>query len=221
VHIKQVPLKDIFNIRKLKLIRIVQPYTMIGYRRLSKLYDKAAYLERKQINGSFVECGVHNGGSAGIISSVAKDNGKRNVWLLDSWEGLPEPAESDVSYTGVVGKGGMCLGHEEKVEELLFKNLKLDDRKIYLVKGWFKETIPLCKSDIGSIALLHLDCDWYESVKFCLDELYDNVVKNGFIFIDDYGHWEGCRRAVDEFLEERNLMVGLTKIDYTGVYFQK
>lgn len=77
------------------------------------------------------------------------------------------------------------------------------------------------KKSIGRIALLHLDCDWYESVKFCLNELYDNVVQGGFIFIDDYGAWRGCKKAVDEFMKERNLKIGLIQIDYTGVYFQK
>jgi len=221
VLIRNIPIKDFVNIRKINLIRTVQPYTLISYPRLSKLYEKATYLERKKINGSFVEGGVFNGGSAGIITSIAKHNKNRHIWLFDSWEGLPEPSEEDISYIGTLGQKGMALGYEEKVKELLFKKLKLNNNKIHLVKGWFNDTIPPHKKDIGKIALLHLDCDWYESVKFCLEELYDNVVKYGFIFIDDYGHWEGCKRAVDEFIEERNLRIELIKIDYTGVYFQK
>ena len=221
MRIRDIPLRDLLNIRKTNLLVRVQPYTLLSYHRLSKLYEKATFLERKQINGSFVECGVYNGGSAGIIAAVARHNRNRHIWLFDSWEGLPKPAESDVSYTGSAGEEGMCLGYEEKVRELLFTNLRLDDCNIHLIRGWFNKTIHPCKSDIGAIALLHLDCDWYESVKFCLEELYDNVVKGGFIFIDDYGHWEGCRRAVDEFIEGRNLRIGLTQIDYTGVYFQK
>ena len=219
--IKNIPIKDFVNILKIKLILAVQPYTMITYPRLSKLYEKATYLERKKINGSFVECGVCKGGSAGIITSVAKHNKNRHIWLFDSWQGLPEPSQDDISYRREKGQKGLCLGYEENVKELLFKKLKLSDNNIHLVKGWFNDTIPPHKKDIGKIALLHLDCDWYESVKFCLEELYDNVVKDGFIFIDDYGHWEGCKRAVDEFIQERNLGIELIKIDYTGVYFQR
>lgn len=219
--IKNIPIKDFVNIRKINLIHAVQPYTLTTYPRLSKIYEKAVRLEREKINGSFVECGVCNGGSAGIIASVAKHNENRQIWLFDSWEGLPEPGEDDISYTGEPGQRGMCLGSKEKVKELLFKKLKLNSNKVHLIKGWFNDTIPFHKKDIGKIALLHLDCDWYESVKFCFEELYDNVVKDGFIFIDDYGHWKGCRRAVDEFIEERNLRIELIKIDYTGVYFQK
>lgn len=115
----------------------------------------------------------------------------------------------------------MGLGYEEKVRELLFKKLKLDNKVIHLVKGWFNDTLPIHKNDIGKIALLHLDCDWYESVKICLEELYDSVIEGGFIFIDDYGHWRGCKKAVDEFIKERDLKIELVKSDYTGVYFQK
>ena len=97
----------------------------------------------------------------------------------------------------------------------------MHNKKLYFVKGWFNNTIPIHKKSIGKIALLHLDCDWYESVKFCLEELYDNIIKGGFIIIDDYGHWKGCKKAVDEFIENRNLRIELGKIDYTGVYFRK
>jgi len=115
----------------------------------------------------------------------------------------------------------MALGSEEKVRELLFQKLKLSQKTIHLVKGWFKDTLPIHKKHIGAIALLHLDCDWYESVKFCLDELYDSVTPGGLIFIDDYGHWIGCKKATDEFMKKRNLEIELIKIDYTGVYLQK
>jgi len=219
--IREIPINDFVKIRKINLILTARSYTQLSYPRLSKLYEKASYLEREKINGSFVECGVWNGGSAGIIASVARYNKNRHIWLFDSWEGLPKPTEDDISYIGEPGQEGMSLGYEEKVKELLFKKLKLNSSKVYLVRGWFNNTIPSHKKDIGEIALLHLDCDWYESVKLCLEELYDNVINGGFIFIDDYGHWKGCRRAVDEFVEERNLRIELIKIDYTGAYFQK
>ncbi|HEX9665140.1 MAG TPA: TylF/MycF/NovP-related O-methyltransferase [Thermodesulfobacteriota bacterium] len=219
--IRTIPIKDFVDLTKIKLILSVRPYTQITYPRLSKLYEKATWIERKEIDGSFVECGVCNGGSAGLIASVAKRNKNRHIWLFDSWEGLPAPSQKDVSYLGTKGQKGMALGYEDKVRQLLFNKLKLENKNIHLVKGWFNEAIPPRKTEIGGIALLHLDCDWYESVKFCLEELCDSVVNGGFIFIDDYGHWEGCRRAVDEFIEGRNLKIKLIKIDYTGVYFQK
>ena len=214
-------IRDLISPRKIKLIATVKPYTMITYPRLSELYEKVAFLETQNMQGSFVELGVCNGGSAGIMASISSHNLKRSIWLFDSWEGMPEPTEFDISSFGIQAQKGLAMGDEKKVRELLFKKLKLNDGKIHLVKGWFHETIPIYKRDIGKIALLHLDCDWYESVLFCLDELYDSVVENGFVFIDDYGDWEGCKKAVDEFVEKRNLKIELTRVDRTGVYFQK
>jgi hypothetical protein len=97
----------------------------------------------------------------------------------------------------------------------------LNQETTHLIKGWFNDTLSAHKERIGKIALLHLDGDWYESVKVCLDELYDSVIQGGFIVIDDYGHWQGCRKATDEFIKQRNLKIDLSSTDYTGVYFQK
>jgi len=200
--VSSIPPKDFLNLRKIKLLFSVRHYTLLAYPRLSALYDAGLYLEQKRIRGSFVECGVWKGGSAGVLASVCRDKG-RQVWLLDSWEGLPEPTEEDISCTGKQGRKGMDLGSQETAKELLFKKLKLDPPNVHLVRGWFKETIPAVNDAIGEIALLHLDCDWYESVKCCLEHLYDRVVDGGFVFVDDYGHWRGCKRAVDEFSDRR------------------
>ena len=175
-----IHIKDFLHIRKnmqkIKLIFVVKPYTMLSYPRLSMLYDLAFHLEERKINGSFVECGVWNGGSAGIVAAVAKHNKNRHVWLFDSWGGLPEPSERDISYNLESGRKGMALGFEERVIELIFKKLKLDSKRIHLVKGWFIDTLSIHKKDMGTIALLHLDCDWHESIKLCLEQLYDSGV---------------------------------------------
>lgn len=176
---------------KLKLIKKVRPYTMVGYLRLSKLYDLSSELNKKNIIGDFVECGVWNGGSAGALSFIAQKNslvGKRNVWLFDSFEGLPEPTEEDgelaASYIQHKPQGrllpiGQCVGSELKVKELLFEKLNLNTERINIVKGWFQNTIPEFKDKIESISLLHLDGDWYESTKVCLENLYPKVVGGG------------------------------------------
>ena len=224
LFLKSIRLKDflhINNLKKIKLIFIVKPYTMLWYPRLSKLYAIASYLEINKIQGDFVECGVWNGGSAGIIASIAKDNKNRNIYLFDSWEGQPTPTKWDINYKGLQAEKGMDLGIKEKVEELLFRRLKLDNKGIHLIKGWLNETLPFYKNKIGEIALLHLDCDLYQSVKFCLEILYPNLISGGFVVIDDYGYWRGCKKAVDEFIEENKLKINLIKIDYTGVYFRK
>ena len=212
-----IPKRDFLYISKVRLIWTVRPYTMLLYARLSALYEAARRLEKEGIEGSFVECGVWNGGSAGVVAAVAKE---RHIWLFDSWKGLPEPSIYDISLRGQPGQKGMALGSEEKARELLFEKLKLNDGTIHLVRGWFSDSLPARKNEVGQIALLHLDCDWYESVKLCLEELYDRVVIGGYVFIDDYGHWRGCKKAVDEFIKKRTLGVELVRIDYTGVCFR-
>jgi O-methyltransferase len=216
-----IPIRDFATLHKVRLVLRVQPYTMLRYRRLSMLYDIATHLERKGIDGSFVECGVWNGGSAGLVAKVAEHNGNRHIWLFDSWEGLPEPTSSDVTCGGQCGEKGMALGSEGKVNELMLRKLKLSRNRVHLVKGWFQNTLKPHKRDIGEIALLHLDCDFYESVKLCLEELYDKVRVGGFVVIDDYGYWRGCKKAVDEFIENRGSGTKLNNIDYSAVYFRR
>ena len=180
--------------------------SLLDYSRLNNLYSVISYLRTKNIEGSFVECGVMNGGSAGLMALFGKD---RQTWLFDSWDGLPEPSKYDVKFGGPKGKKGTDKGSEEKVRELIFSRLKLEKERIYLIKGWFKDTLPCHVEDIGKIAFLHLDCDWYESVKLCLESLYSSVVDNGIIVVDDYMDWMGCSRAVDEFIEKESADIRL------------
>lgn len=210
---------DFLNFKKIVLIIKVKPYTLLSYRRLSNLYERGGGL--KIAYDSLVECGSWNGGSGGILAKVA---GNKKVWLLDSWEGMPEPTKEDIKFGKVkkyVAKKGLQNSSYNRAEELIFDKLGMSNKNIHLVKGWFEKTISTIKEDIGKIGLLHLDCDWYESVKFCLDELYDNVCIGGVIVIDDYGDWGGCKKAVDEYILRKKLTVDLIKIDQKGVYFIK
>ena len=198
----------------------VKPYTLLSYKRLSFLYEAAIYLNTEKINGDFVECGSWNGGSGGIIASLA---GKRKTWLFDSWEGMPNAGEHDIKLKkkNIFGERGMAISSFEKASNLLFGRLRLDPNNVLLVRGWFEETVLSVVSKINQISLLHLDCDWYESVKFCLENFYTKVISGGYVVIDDYGSWAGCRKAVDEFIREKELGVRLIKIDKDAVYFVK
>ena len=82
------------------------------------------------------------------------------------------------------------------------------------MRGLFQKTLPT--TEISKIALLHIDGDWYESVRACLENLYDKVTPGGFIQFDDYGYWKGARKAVDEFLENRHIEAPLRRVDYSG-----
>jgi len=39
---------------------------------------------------------------------------------------------------------------------------------------------------------------------------------NGVLIIDDYGHWEGARKAVDEYISDNKICILLNRIDYSG-----
>src|SRR5206468_5440405 len=83
-------------------------------------------------------------------------------------------------------------------------------------KGWFESTVPRASGEIGPIAVLRLDGDWYESTKVCLENLYELISPGGIVILDDYDYWQGCRAAADEFLARRGITVRMTLIALNG-----
>ena len=215
------------NRHKLSAVQLVQPYTMVGFERLMNAYDLVRRAEEKGLRGAIVECGVYKGGSAAVMTMAASS--RPDVWLFDSFEGLPEPTVEDgamaVEYAGQRASGalepiGQCVGPLDVVKELFFEKIGADPSRIHIRQGWFQETLPVARHEIGPIAVLRLDGDWYDSTRVCLENLYDLVIAGGFVLIDDYGYWEGCRRAVDEFFAARKLDVALNAVDDSGVWFE-
>ncbi len=195
------------------------PYTTLTAGRLKKLRELVFQLDKENIIGDVVECGVYNGGSSAILAEASsKSLLGRTLFLFDSFSGLPKPEKVDgkkaLKYVG------NYKGTKEKVFKLLKKVAKTN-QNIQLIEGDFEKTIPRFATSENKISLLHIDADWYSSVKICLDNLYDKVEKGGFIVIDDYGYWEGCKKAVHDFEFEKKIKLDLKKIDSTAVYFQK
>lgn len=188
-RLKKLRITDLYNARKLYTLYRVRPYTLLPYSRLTHIYDLAVSVE---VDGAVVECGVFNGGSGALL---AKASG-RDTWLFDSWEGMPDPSERDVNVRGLPAARGRRHGSLDKVVRII-RDLHPEGR-VCTVPGWFDESLPRHKSTIGPIALLHLDCDWYESVKTCLEHLLPQVSKGGYVIFDDYGVWEGARQAAHE-----------------------
>jgi len=205
---------------------------MVGRTGLSATYDIADGVEKKGIEGCFVECGVARGGCSALMAVVANENkSARKIWLFDSFEGLPEQTSEDgyqkpIIYmpkdksTSLLAQG-YCLGTFDEVEELLFLKLSLSRDNVFMVKGWFEDILPEYKDKVGTIAVLRIDADWYESVRCCLENFYDNVITEGYIIIDDYVSAIGCKRATDEFLENKKLDVKLVFDNRGGCYFVK
>lgn len=196
----------------------VRPYTLLGYGRLKGIHRGVRDVISRAVPGDVVECGAARGGSAAMMGLILKQHASdRRLWVFDTFEGLPAPTEGDPDYDKAKSKVGKCRGEIEEVEGL-FKELGVLDLAT-CVKGLFQDTLP--KTEIKQIAFLHLDGDWYESTKVCLDELYDRVSPGGVIQVDDYGHWAGARKALHEFFESRGLNPELSYLDYTGRQFVK
>jgi O-methyltransferase len=224
-------LHDIKSPRKMFLFWKVLPYTMVSYEALSASYKLAQSVELKKLRGAFVECGVWKGGVSGVLAQVAHAaHSKRQVWLFDSFEGLPEPGKEDGARakeyaegksSGTLSTIGKCVGPLEDVQRLFSSVLNISGEHIHIGKGWFQDTLPKTKEGIGAIAILRLDGDWYESTKVPLDYLFDNVVSGGYVILDDYYCWEGCKKAVDEFCQQRGITPNIVRVDRESAYFQK
>lgn len=213
---------------KTKLTYELLPYTMGGSKALENAFDIVFKAESKKLKGAIVECGVAEGGTSAMMAMTSKNfsSEKRIKWLFDSYEGLPEPTDEDYigNKTGEFIRPlpkGACLGTIDQVSELMFDKLKFSKVEVFLIKGWFQETLPVMKSKIGKIAVLRLDGDWYESTKVPLENLFDQVVVGGFVIIDDYATCYGSKKALDEFLDTRGLEVFLNEDGRGGVWFEK
>lgn len=168
------------------------------------LYFKDMVERVRDVNGDIVECGVSIGHGALLFTLFSDYIGRpRTYYGFDSFEGFPDPVEQDET-TPIKGKGFWASPPDTVLRVLRDGRLKeavIRDR-IRLVKGWFDKTLPLYE---GRIALLHLDCDLYESYKLALETLYPRVEAGGVIMFDEYGdeRWPGASKAIDEFFRDR------------------
>lgn len=182
---------------------------MVPRHNLVSLVESIDAVTAAGVPGSFVECGVWKGGAAVLGALRFRDRGSlRPVWMFDSFEGLPPPTPVDGPAAAAWARDvegpsyhDNCSADEAQVRRTVAR-YGLD---AHVVKGWFDQTLPAERERIGSIALLRIDGDWYDSVRCCLDALYDNVSPGGWVVFDDYFDWDGCAIAVHEFLAERKL----------------
>ncbi|EMG38439.1 Macrocin-O-methyltransferase (TylF) [Desulfocurvibacter africanus PCS] len=208
-----------------ELHAIVKPYTMVGEQRLRAIYTHAKRVCREGPEGAFVECGVAAGGSSALIAAVLKRHGKSTARLFsfDTFDGLPSPGVED-RHGGMHAEeagwgGGTCAA---PLESLLSATSSLGAAEFVTpVQGFFEDTLPRMRGVIGPIAFLHMDGDWYKSTLDILTNLYDQVVPGGYVQVDDYGYWEGCRKALHEFTSGRCIDLALHSIDGIGVWFTK
>ncbi len=205
-----------------------KPYTMTSIERMYALYKGVEYVVKNNIEGDFVECGVWKGGSSMLIAKTLLKFGvnDRSIWMYDTYEGMSEPTENDKDIQGtkaeellnkeskeVSGSIWCYSGLDEVKSNLSATKYPMD--KINFIKGKVEDTIPHSIPD-KVISLLRLDTDWYESTRHELIHLYPKLIHKGVIIIDDYGHWQGAKKAVDEYMKANNQCLLLQHIDYTG-----
>jgi len=217
-----------FDKDSLEIYRIVKDLTLMPPGRFLSLIQSVKYIEENNIKGDFVECGVYRGGAVLTIALTLEKfypNSNRKIWLYDTFAGMTRPTECDVSSknTKALEKFGIheissdssdwCYCSLEEVQNNIFNNTAYNKDNFQFIKGKVEDTIPKYSPD--KIALLRLDTDWYESTKYELLYLYPILTTHGVLILDDYGHWTGNKKAVDEYFSEKNIKIFLSRTDYS------
>jgi O-methyltransferase len=207
------------------IIEEVKPYTLTSNERLISLTRAVRFVARNNIPGAIAECGVWRGGSMMAVALTLIDEGdtSRDLFLYDTYEGMPDPTDADKRFDGrpaelqlaetPPGEGVWCRSSLDEVKSNM-ASTGYPSERIRYIPGKVEETIPARIPP--KLALLRLDTDWYESTKHELDHLFPLLVQGGFLIVDDYGHWQGARKAVDEFLASRSKKYFLHRLDNTG-----
>lgn len=201
--------------------------TMTSPERMYALYKAVRHIAETGAQGDFAECGVWRGGSVMVMAATLLACGvtDRKIYLFDTFEGMTPPTEHDRDISGAPAEQLLTRETRDPASQIwcyapldeVAQNLRPIGYPMNLfrfVKGPVETTIP--KTLPGPLALLRLDTDWYESTRHELEHLYPLLVAGGVLIIDDYGHWRGSRRAVDEYFADGTMRPLLHRVDYTG-----
>jgi len=197
-------------------LSVVIPHSLVDPMNLAFLGKVCERLDATGVPGALVECGVYRGGSAGVLAHHAMRSADRHLWLFDAFAGMPAASEQDDDRAREIE--GEFVGSEAQTRRIL-ERVGMDPRRTHLEVGWFDDTFP--GAETGTIALLHVDCDFYDPVKLTLETFYPRLAPGGYVVINDYGSYEGCRVATDEFLGSLDEDVVPAALDLHVVFFQK
>jgi len=208
------------------------PHTLTSVQRLQAVIDATRHVAALDLPGAFAECGVWRGGSVLAMILTLQELGRddRDVHLYDTFEGMTAPTERDVStfdppaletWRSAQQQGGRAWNElfdpahfDERSVRATLEATGYPAERLHLVRGPVEETLPARAPE--RLALLRLDTDWYESTRHELEHLYPRLAPGGVLIVDDYGHWEGARRAVDEYFAAHPPAPLLHRTDYTG-----
>jgi O-methyltransferase len=201
-------------------VDIAKRYSKASHRRLHAMQLALQSLDHQHINGDIVECGVWRGGHIMLARIVSP---QRTCWLYDTFTGMTAPGPFDRKRSGDVPPPNKALSKKWTAASLaeVIDNFKTHDLydgdKLKFIVGDVAQTLLCPKNLPDKIALLRLDTDWYASTKIEMEILFPRLVPGGILIVDDYGHWMGARKAVQDYLGER--IKQLIPIDYTAVMF--
>lgn len=197
-------------------------HTMIGLKRLQNIQRCVEDALARNIQGDLIEAGAWRGGATIFMRAILKAWGveDRNVWVADSFEGLPPPNEAqypeDANSRFHTFKQLAVTIEEVKTN---FQRYSLLDDQVKFLKGWFKDTLPFAPFE--KLAVMRLDGDMYESTMDALISLYPKLSIGGYAIIDDYNDIAACRKAVDDYRAANKITEPLVGIDWTGVFWMK
>jgi Macrocin-O-methyltransferase (TylF) len=203
--------------------------SMLPLARFDNIKNCVESILRNGIPGDLIETGVWRGGATIFMRGALKAYGvtDRVVWAADSFEGLPVPDAEKFPLEAKVQSGpvmqkvyhNLAVGLEEVKRN--FAAYGLMDDQVKFLKGWFRDSLPM--APLGTLSLIRLDGDFYESTRDALQSLYDRLSIGGYVIIDDYGEdtWTYCRKAVNEFRSERHIEDLLVAVDSKCSYWQR
>ena len=195
--------------------------TMVGRKRLANVRACVESVLADEIPGDLIETGVWRGGVTILMRGIlaAWGDTHRRVWVADSFQGLPVPdVEAFPADEGHDLSGVSALAVSSEQVKANFARYDLLDDQLQFLEGWFKDTLPT--APVEQLAVLRLDGDLYESTMDALDALYPKLSVGGYVIIDDYGAWEPCRAAVDEYRHTHAITDEIIEVDWAGIYWR-
>lgn len=179
----------------------IKPYTMTSFERCINAINLVKKINKNKIEGDIIECGIWKCGIL-VLMKLIDDNegGERKIRGFDSFKYEISPVSID------------------EVKNIL-KDLNAEN--ILLYEGYFQDSIPNVVNEIKKISILRLDASHYDATTFCLENFYDKVNKGGYIVIDDYGDYEPCKQAIEDFRSKNNITDQIFQTDYTEIWWEK
>lgn len=231
---QQLGIAEEMNAPSIKgILDAVSSYSMVHETGIIFAMAAVVYAIKHTLPGVILECGTWRGGCSVAMLLVQRELfGKvlKPVYMLDSFEGLPRVDRRDGPLAAEWQAGAdrekyfdNCKAAQEVLENLL-KQHQFLPAEYKLVRGWFESTVPNVASELSGqgIAVLRLDGDWYASTDVSLRHLCPITSERGVVIIDDYYAWDGCARALHDYLSKNDLPYRIKSLPYNfGAYFIK